>query len=260
MFNLQEHLLAQGNLAGTINRYLGSVKAVFDYLFMKGDIPYNVFDQVKMLKTGGKRAKTVRGCHKIDQVKGVFNTEWEVPDGLQYLLCLMIYSTGMRNSELERIRVKDIEVIEGCYFINVAKSKSRNGIRKVPLHPFVYEKVLRYAKQRHSESYLFSAKGNHNQSTLYKGANAALGERLGMSEEELKKQGITFYSGRHYWKTLMNSEGLGDDIEEYFMGHKVSGDVKKRYNHKDKQGKTKLVAKAKEIGAILDRKLFTGKV
>jgi hypothetical protein len=55
----------------------------------------------------------------------------------------------------------------------------------------------------------------------------------------------------------MNSEGLGDDIEEFFMGHKVSGDVSKNYNHKDKQGKQKLLEKAKEVFAILDSKLFS---
>jgi integrase len=237
---------------------LGSVKAVFDYLFMKGRIGYNVFDQAKMLKTGGRKAKekTVRGCYDLDKMKGVFNTEWKDTPTLHYLLCLMIYSTGMRNSELERIRVKDIVVIDGYYFIDVGKSKSGNGVRKVPLHPFVYKKVMKYAKHLNPESYIFSAKGNHNQSTLYKGANVALGERLGMSEVELEKQGITFYSGRHFWKTLMSSEGLGDDIEEYFMGHKVSGDVAKNYNHKDKQGKSKLLKKVRECFAILDRKLF----
>jgi hypothetical protein len=37
-------------------------------------------------------------------------------------------------------------------------------------------------------------------------------------------------------KTMMNAGGLGEDIEEYFMGHKTSGDVSKRYNHKGRQG------------------------
>jgi hypothetical protein len=54
----------------------------------------------------------------------------------------------------------------------------------------------------------------------------------------------------------MNSEGLGDDIEEYFMGHKVSGNVSKNYNHKDKRGREKLIEKAKEAFAVLDKKLF----
>jgi hypothetical protein len=40
------------------------------------------------------------------------------------------------------------------------------------------------------------------------------------------------------------------------MGHKVSKDVAKRYNHLDKQGKEKLLEKAHEVFSILDRRLF----
>ena len=54
----------------------------------------------------------------------------------------------------------------------------------------------------------------------------------------------------------MNREGLGEDIEEVFMGHKVSNDVAKRYNRKDKWGSEKLIEKAQEVLAVLDRCLF----
>jgi hypothetical protein len=55
----------------------------------------------------------------------------------------------------------------------------------------------------------------------------------------------------------MNSGGLGEDIEEIFMGHAVSSDVAKRYNHKDKQGKALMVKKAKRVFSILDKYIFS---
>jgi len=87
-------------------------------------------------------------------------------------------------------------------------------------------------------------------------ANLSLAGLMGHSPEMLERENIRFYSGRPYWKTLMNSEGLGD-VEEYFMGHKVSGDIAKRYNRKDKIGREKLVEKAREVLAVLDRRLFS---
>jgi integrase len=218
-------------------------------------IKENPLDRVKSLKTGAKSIE-VRGCHEIDKMKGIFNTQWG--DTLSYLLCLMIYSTGMRNSEIEKIKVNDIIELDDIHFVDVKESKSKNGIRLVPLHDLVYKKIQRYIKQtgKKEGSYIFSDHGGPNQSTLYNDANALLGKKLKVSENELEKQKITFYSGRHFWKTLMSSEGLGDDIEEYFMGHKVSGDVSKNYNHKDKCGREKLLEKAKEVFAILDKKLF----
>jgi len=54
----------------------------------------------------------------------------------------------------------------------------------------------------------------------------------------------------------MNAGNLGEDAEEYWMGHAVSGDVAKTYNHRDKQGREVMLGKTREAFAILDRYLF----
>jgi integrase len=251
----QNHLLAKGNRPQTVNRYLGSTRAIFTQLLMTGVIHESAFDKVRMLKTGAK-TNTIRGCHELDSITGVFNTPWE--DKLKYLLCLVIYTTGLRNSEMERAQVKDIITIEGCRFINVKKSKTDNGVRMVPLHNFVYEQIAASIKKtgKNPDDFIFSAHGGPNQSTLYKASNLLLSKKMEVEKEYLEEQKITFYSGRHFWKTLMSAEGLGEDIEEYFMGHKVYGDVSKRYNHKDKRGQKRLLEKARDVFTILDEKIF----
>jgi integrase len=254
--NFQDYLLSTGMKPQSINHYLSSVNCVFTRLLVTGAIKENPFDRVKALKIGDKSVE-VRGCHDIDKMKGVFNTRWD--DELSYMLCLMIYSTGMRNGEIERMKAADIIEMDGIRFIDIKESKSKNGLRLFPLHDFVYGQIQEYIKEKgiKGEDYIFYIHGRSNRSIYYKNANALLGEKLGLSADVLEEQNISFYSGRHFWKTLMNSEGLGDDIEEFFMGHKVSGDVSKIYNHKDKQGRAKLIEKAKEVFAILDRRLFS---
>ncbi|MDR1218645.1 MAG: tyrosine-type recombinase/integrase [Treponema sp.] len=253
--NFQDCLLSKGIRPQSINRYLSGVNCAFNHLLTTGVIKENAFDRVKALKMGAKSAEA-RGCHNIDRVKGVFNKRWE--DALSRLLCLLIYSTGMRNSEIEKIKASDVIELDGIRFVDIKGSKTKNGVRLVPLHDFVYKKLRMYIKQtgKREEDYIFSAHGGPNQSTDYNRANILLAKELEVSEDDLKAQKITFYSGRHFWKTLMSGEGLGDGIEEFFMGHKVSGDVSKSYNHKDKQGKEKLLEKAREVFAILDKKLF----
>jgi integrase len=251
---LQDSLLAKGNKPQTINRYTGSLRCILNYLVMHGKAEENVFDRVTMLKAK-KQHYQVRGCYDIGKLKGVFTRQWG--DEFSRLLCLLIYTTGIRNSEMETLRVKDMVTIDKCTFLHIGQSKTENGIRMVPLHGFVYRKLTTYCavQEKQPEDYIFTRKGNHIQSPVYRKANADMGSLLGYTEEDLERQGISFYSGRHYWKTLMNAGGLGE-IEEYFMGHKVSGNVAKRYNHLDKQGRKKLVEKAKEVYAILDKELL----
>ncbi len=191
-----------------------------------------------------------RGCYELERLKGVFFRKWR--DETSYLLNAIIYTTGLRNSEIRRIKLEDIQLIEGFRFINVRESKTVNGIRLVPLHDRIYKQIKDYAQKNDKEEQeIFNLDKYH-----YERAAKELRSKVKMSEEYAKKENITFYSGRHFWKTLMNSEGLGEDIEEVWMGHKVTRNVAKLYNHKDKQGKQRMIKKAKEVFDILDRCLF----
>jgi len=248
----QDSLQAAGLRAQTVNNSLKPVKKILAALARKGIIADNPGDHVKGIKVYEKDRKE-RGCYELEKIQGVFNRRWK--DEESYLLCLLIYTTGMRNCEIKKIKLKDVRLLDGRRFISVKKSKTPNGVRLVPLHDFVYRKLKARAvkNKKDSNSLLFDY---HNASHFNK-ANNELARMLKVSDEELESENITFYSGRHYWKTLMNAEGLGEDIEEIFMGHKVVGDVKKLYNHRDKQGKMRLVKKAKQVFSILDKCIFT---
>jgi len=232
----------------SVNAYLASVKMIFRHFITTGYVKYNPCAGLPPIKVKDIKAT---GCYELDKVKGIFNEQWK--NRRHYLLILLIYTTGMRNSEINRIQTSDIIEICGEKFIDISKSKTPNGERVVPLHPFVYNAIVdNYGKEA---DYIFPQKSDSFE-RLCARANLSLAERTGYTLEMLKKENIVFYSGRHFWKTLMSREGLGDDIEEVFMGHKVSGDIAKRYNRKDKWGSEKLAEKAREVFAVLDRCLF----
>jgi excisionase family DNA binding protein len=245
--DFQTLLLQRGNTSVTVNWYISGLRLMFAHLVMKGVVATNPFDAVKSVN---KRDSNVRGCYDIEQVAGAFNTPWRDPTA--ELLNLLAYTTGMRNCEINRMRLCDVVEKGDAYFINIETSKTRNGVRLVPLHTRVYAALARFAADKPPDERIFHT----CYPAVYRNACSALGARLGLSQEALAAAGISFYSGRHYWKTLMNSGGLGRDIEEVFMGHKVSGDVAKRYCHYDKQGVTRLAAAAQTVFHILDANLF----
>jgi len=238
----------------TVNHYISHISNIFDHLLLEGDIKTNPCKSVIPIKVS-KEDQKITGCYEVDKLKGVFNRQWE--NELPYMLTLLIYTTNMRNSEIEKIRIGDFTMIDQYHFINISDSKTPNGIRAVPIHDFVYNKLMEYADKNNKTDYIFKTKSKKIQSTVYKKGVMELAKYIGYSLEDIEKENIRFYSGRHFWKTLMNGGELGD-VEEFFMGHKVGRDVAKRYNHKDKQGREKLLEKTKKVFEILDKYIFNG--
>jgi integrase len=248
--DFQDHYLELGIRPQTVNDYMKAIKRIFRYLARKRHIGENPCASMKNIPVR-EEDRTVRGCYGLKDVKGVFTKRWH--DQKLYLLCLLIYTTGMRNSEIAGIRLNDIISLGGCRFVDIKKSKTANGIRLVPLHEKVYQKLKAYGSGKIPDEKLFTG----CTSVVFSNANRELARIIRSGNKKVDTEGITFYSGRHFWKTLMNSEELGEDIEEIFMGHRVSGDVAKLYNHRDKQGKERMVRKAKKVFAILEKYILT---
>jgi site-specific recombinase XerD len=253
----QDYCMDKGLKPQSVNHYVSFISHIFDYLVQKNYIKTNPCSGVNPLRVREESYK-IRGCYNIKEMYGIFNKRWEKDDEFSKLLCMIINTTGMRNSEIDRIKIKDIVRINKCWFINIPKSKSRYGARIVPLHNFVYSKLIHYIRMSNKspeDLLICQPNGKIIPRQWYTNANIALGKFTKRDKAQLKKENITFYSGRHFWKTIMNAGDLGE-VEEYFMGHKVSNDVAKRYNHRDKQGQGRILQKAQAVFRILDNKLF----
>jgi len=253
MCRFQNYLLIEKRLLPqSINRQISGIKAIYAHLFMTGVIEQNVMKDIASLRTIHNKA---RGCHSLEDLQGVFKKRWG--DKKAYLLCSLIYCTGLRNSEIQNLKVEDVIMKETIHFLNITKSKTSSGIRIIPLHPTIREIIDEWAAEMRlsGEDYLFINSREQRIHKTTKNANIFMGSLLGKGKEELEKDNITFYSGRHFYKTMLNLYNLGD-IEEIFMGHKVHKKVSERYNHKDKRGEKELLKEAKKAIEIIDMTLF----
>jgi integrase len=249
----QNHLLIKkGLLPQSINRQIGGIKAIFSHLFMTGVIEQNIMKDIAPLRTGYNK---IRGCYSLDALTGIFREQWK--DKKSCLLCSLIYSGGLRNNEIQNLKVKDIVTREDVAFLNIVKSKTASGIRLVPLHPKVREHLNERILEMNlsAEDFIFMKHDGQRIFKTTKAANIFMGSLLGKTPAELENENISFYSGRHFYKTMLNFYNLGD-IEELFMGHKVSKKVSERYNHKDKRGERELLKEARRTIEIIDRALF----
>jgi hypothetical protein len=148
----QDSLLAEKIKPQTVNNIFKHLKRIFQYLFRKGVISENPYEGVHYL-TVHQSDQEARGCYELGKLQGVFNRKWK--DELSYLLCMVIYTTGIRNNEIGRFKMGDIQLINGCHFIDIKKSKTASGIRLVPLHDFVYKKLKAYSAGKDADKPVF---------------------------------------------------------------------------------------------------------
>ena len=253
MCRFQNYLLIEKRLLPqSINRQIGGIKAIFSHLFMTGVVERNIIKDIVPLRAINSK---IRGCYSLEDLSGIFKYIWE--DRQSYLLCSLIYSTGLRNGEIQNLRANDIIAKEDLHFLNIAKSKTSNGIRIIPLHAKVHKTLDEWIREKRlsGDDYLFVAGSGRRLYKAAKKAHILMASILGKDPGELERENITFYSGRHFYKTMLNLYNLGD-IEELFMGHKVSKKVSERYNHKDKRGEKALLNEARKAIEAIDKTLF----
>jgi integrase len=260
---LKRHLSKKGLTPQTINYNLHSFKKCLGLLKDMGKISYD-FSGCSFTQKGSKEAEKARDIYAIDTLKGVFAKQWN--NELSKLLCMVIYFCGIRNSEIQRMRFNDIENIDDVHFLNVRGTKSRNAVRKVPLHPALYNALETYTKKNSIDRDTPIFENMYND--VFRQASFDMGSLLGFTEKELVEKGICFYSGRHTYKTILalgNAEKTADidiNFQELFMGHnfnkkelRENGINEYAYNHLDAEsiGDTLLAQKGKEVLKVIDR-------
>lgn len=134
------------------------------------------------------------------------------------IILIMIY-TGIRSLELYNIKKKDVHFDENYLEINVSKTK--NGIRVVPIHNKIKDLIKYYYEKSQSE-YLFDKKGQKLNANTFKYIFRA----------PLKKIGIYKHfphDTRHTFATRWQNQGLNELKLIKIIGHSPKGITNKVY-------------------------------
>jgi integrase len=258
---LKDSLSKSGLTPQTINYNLHSFKKCLGLLKDMGKITYD-FSGCSFTMKGSKEAEKSRDIFDIPSLKGIFKERW--PNDFSKLLCMVIYFTGMRNSEIQRICFNDIENIDDVYFLNVRGTKSKNAVRKVPIHPFLYSELETYTKENGIDKDTPIFENVYND--VFRQASFDMGCLLGFTQNQLIEKHICYYSGRHTFKTILslgNDESIGNvsvNFQEMFLGHsfnkkQLEKEGLKEYKYKhlkaERIGDSLLAEKGKEVLKIL---------
>ena len=248
--------------ADTINDYMsGAVKPIFSNLYMKGVIKETPFTKDKDFRFNLPESKTKkrRGILPIYETLAVlmnkemwklYKTENDIKSGVianekrykkSRLICLLIATCGLRNSEIFMLKKDNIIKIRRTPFIDVVNSrigeeglKTENAKRKVPIPAITLQALNEYIEENNITDYLFYKGSKYIDSHLFSFTENQSGALCGYTEKELKEKNIVFYSFRHLFKTALQRSHIKDDLIEYFMGHSVNvRNMNENYNNRE---------------------------
>jgi hypothetical protein len=154
------------------------------------------------------------------------------------IYCLLGNLCGLRNAEIYMLRKENIMLIGKTHFLNIENAridfsgtKTQAGKRLVPLHPFVYKKLIQYINDNGRTDFIFY---NGTSTIFYNDFNRArtiFALMCGYDDETIKSHNIVFYSFRHFWKSMASNAINDINLVEYFMGHTNKSDMNKNYLH-----------------------------
>jgi len=133
----RDHLLKVDKIKNkTINNHLSYTSNFLDYAVSRKLIPENNIKGI-----GNLKEEDVNKDNFTDEdIKNILAYEYNEPSVENFFLIAM-YS-GMRQEDIHRLTDESIKEENGIYYFDILEGKTKNSIRKVPIHKEILEKVL----------------------------------------------------------------------------------------------------------------------
>jgi len=180
---------------GSLKSHIKHIKKFFVFCVSNRIIKYNPSENLNVKVDLDKKDAFTQS--EIDElIKVILNYE----NDLKYLFLILIY-TGMRRNEVYNCTIKEEE---GIKYFDIFSSKTRSGIRKIPIHSkidFITNEILENAKKI-TNSVNFGAIFNKKIKVL-------------VTNEKRK----TLHSIRHFVATKLKKKITNDSMIKTILGH-----------------------------------------
>lgn len=202
-FFLHDYIIRLGYSAAYQNQMISAIK-VYYAIAGKGRINLELLG----------RPRRIRALPKVfskEEVSSILNSAGNTK---HKLLLWIIYSCGLRRSEVTNIRLTDLDRERGIIHIRAGKGMVD---RIVPVSVKVWEKIDEYLRAYNPRKYIFEGQGGGRYSTesVYRVFKTAL-KKAGIMKE------VGVHCLRHSYATHLHENGLDIRYIQELLGHKSS--------------------------------------
>ena len=249
--------------SSTINRAIESIKTPLTEAFRLELISENIGERLKVVKRTDKEKGIMTAAEAQNLIK--YLKQHTDPQGYErwrYLTVALIYYTGMRNSEIQALFPSCIELrVDGKCFIHVKHGynkidglkATKNGKERTVTAPIELGKELLAYSEGNPNGFIFYSLSDRDKPLNEKqitGNFIDAMKAIGISEEQQKERGLSFYSFRHFFNTALIDSGLSELEIRNVTGHSSLA-MTEHYSHENEQRLLKQAeARAKAIPYI----------
>ena len=198
---VDDHILRLGYSASYQNIMISAIKL---YYYISGSR--------RITSDSLSRPRRSRALPKVfskEEVMKIFNA---TRNNKHKLMLWLIYSCGLRRSEVTNIKLNDLDTERGI--LNIREGKG-NVDRMVPIPSKVWEKISAYKKTYSPATWLFEGQtgGRYSVESVYSVFKQSL-KRAGINKD------VGVHSLRHSYATHLHESGLDIRYIQELLGHK----------------------------------------
>ena len=217
----KENGVKKGNSIRTIDNKISIVRALFNFAIKQSYTRSGNPAENRALLTKKQRLKGGYAIFEKEEIEQFFKSEFfkeqEEKDPDYTTAVLFGLFTGCRIGEITSLKKDNFKKSSGgINYLVIRDSKTQAGIREVPLHPHLMERVSEFLDKKTDKLFKYVEKEG-------KGSGNAVGKKFARNLESarINREKLVFHSLRKFVNNELMKNGVSLENRCQFIGHEI---------------------------------------
>ena len=217
----QEFRAEEGNEIRTIDNKISIIRALFNFAIKQGYTRNGNPAENRALLTKKQRLKGGYAIFEKEEIEQFFKSQFfkeqEAKDQDYTTAVLFGLFTGCRIGEITILKKDQFKKsADGITYLVIRDSKTNAGIREIPIHPYLLERVSGFLEKKTDKLFKYVEKEG-------KGTGNAVGKKFARNLESarINREKLVFHSLRKFVNNELMKNGVGLENRCQFVGHEI---------------------------------------